>query len=243
MLQVPGKRMFVQPHGEPRGSRRAGLGRAASSSDRRPGGYSRGHGPQALAGPGVGAGRGVSVAGRRVWPGTRDSRLEARPAGGTRGPPRQAQPPAGGLSPNADRAQTCRLRFLGPGVRVGEWGRRGRPGFLWKESAVGRASFPASAGARLPRGRAARSPSPGALPLCLSAAPLLPDEWLLAGNWTRSWGAAQVGVAGRGRRAAGRLRVPPSGAGAAGDVFTSRQGKELDASKVLFTAGLCLLPS
>lgn len=92
------------------------------------------------------------------------------------------------------------------------------------------------AGARLPRGRAPAPPA-GALPLCLLSGSLRPDT---AGG--REWdaragaGAGAAAAAGRGRHEAGG-----SGAGAMRGVLIARQRKELDASKALFAAGLCLL--
>ena len=60
--------MFVQPRGEPRGGRRAGLEWVDSSWDRGRRGYAREAGPQASAGPAMGAagaspGPGSGVAG------------------------------------------------------------------------------------------------------------------------------------------------------------------------------------
>lgn len=178
--------------------------------------------------------------------------LGAQPAEGTRRRPPSRPPPqppspaaatAGGGVRGRSGPRLALLQVPGEPILQG-MGEAAGPHFPWKGNALGCARFPGSAG-----GRAASAwqghplPPPGALPLCLSAAPLLPDKWLEAGNWTRSWGAALVREARRGRLEAGRLRGSPAGAGAVGDVLTSCQRKELDASKALFTAGLCLLQS
>lgn len=119
-------------------------------------------------------GRGVSVAGRRVWPDTRDSRLEARPAGGTRGPPRQAQPPARGLSPNVDRAQTCRLPFPGgPESGSANGGGAAGPASSEKKAQSAAPAFPP------PRVRGFRVAGPSAPPRlarCLFVSPRLPSS-------------------------------------------------------------------
>lgn len=73
------------------------------------------------------------------------------------------------------RPAGCRAPGLTPSFR--EWERRSRPSLPLERKRVGRARLPGSAGARLPRGRAARLLPPGALPLCFSAAPRLPDKW------------------------------------------------------------------
>lgn len=231
--------MLVQPHRGASvhcdlGSRKAGLEWVDLSFHPRPSGYSRGTGPTGLGHSSCGQGLGRRQGRGRVWPGangTPHGQQGAR-TDGPAGLGRECEAPAR----REIRAQACRLQASRGRTHSPGMGEARQAPLPLERNTVGRASFPASAGARLPRGRAACYPPPGALPLCLSAAPLLPDEWLLAGNWMRSWGAALLG-------AACRLRVPPAAAGAAGDVLTSSQRKKLDASKVLFTAGLCLLRS
>lgn len=168
---------------------------------------------------------GPSPAGPQAWAGS---------SGGRR--------PGCGLGPGpvvrGSQAGPARGSVRDKPFRQGGEGGAAGPQFLGHGDKRGLRSPPPPARGFSVAGRSA--PRPGALPLCLSAPPLLPDKWLLAGSWTRSGEAARRGEGvPRGQRALGS----PSQGGGGGDVLTSRQRKELDASKVLFTAGLCLLQS
>lgn len=130
--------------------------------------YSRGSGPTGLGHSSCGLGRRQGVGGCGLAPTARGTASRGRARTALPGSSASLKPqsedrsgprPAGCKSP---RGRTYR-----------EWGRHGRPRFLWKENAAGRASFPASAGARLPRGRAARSPR---LARCLFVSPRLPSS-------------------------------------------------------------------
>ena len=167
---------------------------------------------------------GVSRAGP-VWPGARDPRLEARPAGGRRGAPRQARPRARSPGRREIRAQTCGLH-----VSRGRTHGRGMGEARQAPLPLGRkrgrcASFPAGAGARLPRGRAARPPR---LARCLFVSRRLPSSQT-HGCWQEIGRARGSGRRRRGGEGAPRGRSAPgapSPAGAEGDVLTSRLGKQ-----------------
>lgn len=199
--------MFVQPRGEPRGGRRAGWSGSTAVGTGGAGGMpgGRAHRPRPVQ-PWVRWG--VSRAGP-VWPGARDPRLEARPAGGRRGAPRQARPRARSPGRREIRAQTCGLhvsRGRTHGRGMGEarqaplpLGRkRGRP--------------PAFPRVRVRGFRVAGPPAPlawRAASSSLGGSPP-PRRTAVGRKLDALGGAAVVGAAGRGRRAAGRLRVPPA---------------------------------
>ena len=117
-----------------------------------------------------------------VWPGACDPRLEARPAGGTRGPPRQAQPQARSPDRMGDPGPDLQAASLqGPDSRSGGGGGAAGPAISGKKTRSAAPAFPPLRVRGFGVAGPPAPPSPGALPLCLSGAPLLPDEWLLAG--------------------------------------------------------------
>lgn len=154
------------------GSGRAGLEWFDSSSAWRTGGIPQGLGPRPRRVPAAGAGWGAARAAGGVAP-----PVEARPSGGARGRPRQAPQPRGRSGPGL-----AGFRSRGRTHRPGAAGGAAGPRFLWKGNAVGPPAFPPPPACGFRVAGAPRSLPPGALPLCLSVAPLLPDKWLLAGN-------------------------------------------------------------
>lgn len=227
--------MFVQPRGEPREGRRAGWSGSTAFGTGGAGGMpgGRAHRPRPVQ-PWVRLGRlqGRSGVAGRPRPAVRGttSRGQARTA-----PPGSAASPK--PRPTGDPGPDLRAaRLQGADSRSGDGGGAAGPASPGKKTRSA-ASFPAGAGARLPRGRAARPPR---LARCLFVSRRLPSSQT-HGCWQEIGRARGSGPRRRGGEGAPRGRSAPgapSPAGAAGDVLTSRQGKELDASKVLFTAGL-----
>lgn len=144
--------------------------------------------------------------------------------------------PPGATATREIRARAGRLQVSGSDPSARGRGRRGRP-----PASSGKETQSARQLSRLRR-RAASAwqgrPAPSRLARCLFVSPWLPSSqtngcwqeircalWEPRSSGRRGGGAARQ--AGSGARA---------GAGARGDVLTSRQRKELDASKVLFTA-------
>lgn len=220
--------VFVQPVA---GSRTAGLEWLDSSSAWRPSGYSPGPGPQASANCSYGRGQGCYPGHRRVWPHAQGPRLEARPAEGARGRPCQPQPQAGGgFGP---RPTGCGPPGAGTHLSGNE-GRRSRT-LIPLERELSR---PRQLSRLCGRATSAWQSHPP------------PLAWRGASLSLRGSPPPRQMAVGRkldtllGSRARRRSREgAPSWAGCWGDVLTSCQRKELDASKVLFTAGLCLLQS
>lgn len=138
------------------------------------------------------------------------------------------------------RPSPAGCRSPGPIPPITAWGRRGRPSLLERKRS-GLRQF-----SRL-RGRAASAwqgrPSPRAwLAASLSLRGSPPPRQMAVGRKLDALlGSRAPRRGGAGAPRGGWLLGAPAGAEAVGDVLTSRQRKELDASKALFTVGLCLL--
>lgn len=140
-----------------------------------------------------------------------------------------------GRSRTALTASAASRRSLGPNHPSGKGGGGRAPLPLARERSSC-ASFPGSAGGRAASAWQGRPLPAWAPPLCLPAAPSSQTN-----GRRQEIGRAPGEPRASARRGGGAAR--PAGAGALGDVLTSRQRRELDASKALFTAGLCLLQS
>lgn len=211
-------------------------GGLTSASTRGPVGILGGLGPRALAI--LAAGRGWGVA--RAWAGVAwRPQHAAQPAGGARGRPCRAPPQARNPSQKTDPGPGLQAASLPGAGLTGNGGGAAGPASSGKKTQPAAPAFPP------PRVRGfgvAEPPAPPAwraASLSLRGSP--PPRRMAVGRKLEAiLGSRDRRRGGEGRRAACRLRVPPA---RAGDVLTSSQRKELDASKVLFTAGLCLLRS
>ena len=188
------------------------------------GGMPRGPGAQASAGPALGAvGRlqGRSGVAGRPRPAVRGttSRGQARSA-----PPGSAASPK--PRPTGDPGPDLRAaRLQGADSRSGDGGGAAGPASPGKKTrSVRQLSRGCGCAASAWQGRP--PPSPGALPLRLSAAPLLPDARLLAGNWTRSGERPSSARRGGGAaRPVGSGCPQPGGSGGGCFDISSREAK------------------
>ena len=161
-----------------------------------------------------------------VWPGACDPRLEARPAGGTRGPPRQAQPQARSPDRVGDPGPDLQAASLqGPDSRSGGGGGAAGPAISGKKT---RSAAPAFPPLRVRGFGVAGPPAPPRLARCLFVSPGLPSSQT-NGCWQELdalWGSGPRRRGGegapRGQSAPGA--PSPGGSGGGCSDTSSREG-------------------